>query len=55
MVQIATLKLGIQNELRFNRLPVQVFADDIVLSSYDIEVIKSTLGESKHVKCWTGS
>ena len=55
MVKIATLKLGIQNELRFNPLPVQVLANDIILSSYDTEVIKSMLRKSKHVKCWTGS
>ena len=49
MVEIAIRKLGIRNELRFNPLPVQAFADDIVLSSYDIEVIKSMLRESEPV------
>ena len=29
MVEIAILKLGIQNKLRLKPLPVQVFADDI--------------------------
>ena len=37
MVEIAILKFGIQNELRLNPHPVEAFADDIVLSSYDIE------------------
>ena len=42
MVETAILKLGIQNELRINPLPVQVFADDIVLSSNDIEILHSS-------------
>ena len=54
MVEIAILKLGIRNELRFNPLPVQAFADDIVLSSCDIEVIKSMLRESKPVMLSAG-
>ena len=54
MVEIAILKLGIRNELRFNPLPVQAFADDIVLSSYDIEVIKSMLRESEPVMLSAG-
>ena len=48
MVEIAILKLGIRNELRFNPLPVQTFADDIVLSSN--QRIRTC-----YVKCWTGS
>ena len=54
MVEIAILKLGIRNELRFNPLPVQAFADDIVLSSYNIEVIKSMLRESDPVMLSAG-
>ena len=47
-VEIAILKLGIRNKLRFNPLPVQTFADDIVLSSN--QRIRTC-----YVKCWTGS
>ena len=54
MVEIAILKLGIRNELRFNPLPVQALADYIVLSSYDIEVIKSMLRESEAVMLGAG-
>ena len=54
MVEVAILKLGIQNELRLNPLPVQAFADDIVLSSYDIEVLHSMLHASKPVMLRAG-
>ena len=54
MVEIAILKLGIRNELRFNPLPVQAFADDIVLSSCDTEVIKSVLRKSEAVMLGAG-
>ena len=46
MVEVAILKLGIKNELRLNPLPVQAFANDVVLSSYDIEVLHSMLHAS---------
>ena len=49
MVEIAILKLGIQNKLRLNPLQLQGFADDIVLSSYDILVLHSMLGVSKPI------
>ena len=54
MVEVAILKLGIQNELRLNPLPVQAFADDVVLSSYDIEVLHSMLHASKPVMLRAG-
>ena len=54
MVEIAILQLCMRNELRFNPLPVQAFADDMVLSSYDIEVIKSMLRESEPVMLSAG-
>ena len=49
MVEIAILKLGIQNKLRLNPLQLQGLADDIVLSSYDILVLYSMLGVSKPI------
>ena len=49
MVEKAILKLGIQNGLRLNALPVQAFADHIVLSSYNIEVLHSMLRSSEPV------
>ena len=54
MVEIVILKLGIQNELRLNPLPVQAFADDIVLSLYDIKVLHSMLHASKPVMLRSG-
>ena len=54
MVEIAILKLGIQNELRLNPLPVQTLADDTVLSSYDIDVLYSMLRASEQVMLRAG-
>ena len=54
MVEIVILKLGVQNELRLNPLPVQTFPDDIVLSSYDIGVSYSMLRASESVMLRAG-
>ena len=56
MIEIAILKIGIQNELRLNQLPVQAFGDDIVLLSFDIEVLHSMLCTwADYVMGWPGS
>ena len=54
MVEIAILKLGIQNKLRLNPLQVQVFVDDIILLSYNIEVLHSMLRASEPVMLQVG-
>ena len=54
MAEMAILKLGIQNELRLNPLPVHTFANDIVLSSYDTEVLYSMLRASEPVMLRAG-
>ena len=54
MVEIAMLKFGTQNELRLNPHPVQAFVDDIVLSSYDIEVLHSMLRASEPIMLGAG-
>ena len=47
MVEIAMPKLGIRDVLRLNPLPVQAFADDIVLPFYGIEALHPMLHASK--------
>ena len=54
MVEIAILKFGIQNELRLNPHPVEAFADDIVLSLYDTEVLHSMLRASEPIMLGAG-
>ena len=54
MIEIAILKIGIQNELRLNQLPVQAFGDDIVLLSFDIEVLHSMLCTSESIMLQAG-
>ena len=54
MAEIVILKLGKKSELRLNPLPVQIFPNDIVLSSYDTEVLCSMLRASEPVMLRAG-
>ena len=47
MVTTALICLNINNEIRLNPLPVQAFADDIVMCSFDISVIEKMVTVSE--------
>ena len=51
MVTAAVLERNIRDEIYLNPMPVQVFADDIVLAANNLSVIKSMIAaaESKMV------
>ena len=62
MVTAAILESNIMDEVYLNPMPVQAFADDIVLAANDLNVIKSMIGAAeskmdeaglqvKHEKC----
>ena len=47
MVNEAINNFGLENELRFNSIPIQAFADDIVISSEKIDAINSMISISE--------
>ena len=47
MIEAALLKLGLDNERRFNPIPVQAFADDIAMLAYDVNVINTMISASE--------
>ena len=55
MVTAAILESNIRDEVYLNPMPVQAFADDIVLAANNVNVIKGMIGaaESKNGQSWS--
>ena len=54
MVEAASFQLGLENDRCFNPIPVQAFADDIALTSYNLNVIKDMISASELVMLQAG-
>lgn len=54
MVTTAMICLNIENELKLNPLPVQAFADDIVMCPFDISIINQMITAAEPVMLSSG-